>query len=174
MFLRVTFATIQDKASYLDGAARDDAAHPVVVAIAAKVAALPPAARAEALWGLVRARVRWVRDPDGVEELADAATVLRRGWDDCDGSARALCALALAAGLEARIRAIVVPELVAPDVYEDRLEHIQALLRWPGSSEHPLADPEGWVLGETTLAGVAFGQGAEAALEGEDEELLTV
>ena len=99
---------------------------------------------------------------------------LRRGWDDCDGSVRALVALARAAGLEARVRAIVVPELVAPNVYEDQLEHFQALLRWPGSTAHPLADPQGWVLGETTLAGVAFGQGAEAAIEGEDEELLTV
>jgi hypothetical protein len=64
-------------------------------------------------------------------------------------------ALALTAGLQARIRAVFkVGDFV----------HVQAELRWPGSSRYPLAQKGGWVVSETILKGVPLGHGAEAGL----------
>lgn len=148
------FADYVAKTRYLDGAAREDAMHPAILALGARFRPLPPAARAEALFAFVRWRVAYQDDVNG-EEFDSSVITIYRGADDCDGSARALVALALAAGLEARIRGVV-----SGDGAE--LEHVQAELRWLGSLANPHADPEGWVLAETTLAGVHLGQGAEA------------
>jgi transglutaminase-like putative cysteine protease len=151
------FPTNEAKGAYLDGAAREDAKRIEIRALAACVISLPYRRRAEELYEFVRRAVRYRSDDCG-EELEDAVTTLLTGEDDCDGSARALAALALAAGLDARVRSVVSEDL-------RHIEHIQAELRWPGSSAHPRALPSGWVLAETTLAGVLLGQGSEAGTE---------
>ncbi len=151
----VLFARRTDKAVYLDGAARADAHLPEIAALGAHLQALPWPDRARYVFDFVRARVRWRQDPGGREQFADAATVLRDGADDCDGSARAVVALALASGLGACIRAVLDSE--------GYVEHFQALLWWPGSEDHPLADDDGRVLAETTLRGVLLGDGSEAS-----------
>jgi transglutaminase-like putative cysteine protease len=153
--LRATFPHWLPKARYLDGAAREDAEHPAIRALAARFAMLPPAGRAAALFAFVRWAVAYKMDAWG-EEFDGAAITLKRGFDDCDGSARLLVALAIAAGLEARIRAVLTED-------GQEFEHCQAELRYPGSEGHPLAGPGGWILAELTLAGVELGQGAEAA-----------
>lgn len=105
---------------------------------------------------------RWVRDaiayvgdpPDaeGVrhEEFADTVTIVRRGYDDCDGKSRVLVALVRALGtpLQARIRPVwnVAREFV----------HVQVEMRWPGCAA--MADANGWVLAEMILAGVDLGE----------------
>lgn len=116
---------------------------------------------AQLIHNFVRDRIRYVRDPIDPrtgrreEEFADPGVVLRRGYDDCDGKARLAVALALRAGLEARIRAVFrVGDFV----------HVQAEFRWPGSQRYPHAQRDGWVVSETILAGVPLGSGAEAGL----------
>jgi transglutaminase-like putative cysteine protease len=151
------FPSNEAKGGYLDGAAREDAQRPEIRALAACVISLPYGHRAEELFAFVRRSIRYRVDESG-EELEDAVTSLVAGEDDCDGSARALAALALAAGLEARVRSVVSEDL-------QHIEHFQSELRWPGSSAHPRALPSGWVLAETTLAGVLLGQGSEAGEE---------
>lgn len=120
-----------------------------------------PAALADRIHRYVRDHIRYVRDPIDPatgrrrEEFADAGVVLRRGYDDCDGKARLVCALALRAGLQARLRAVFkVGDFV----------HVQAELRWPGSNRYPGASRDGWVISETILRGVELGHGAEAGL----------
>jgi transglutaminase-like putative cysteine protease len=161
-----TFRSGREKACYLDGRAREDARLPAVRALAATVRHLPPAARVEALYRRVRDGIRYRHDPPP-EELADAATVLETGADDCDGKAALLVSLLLAAGVEARVRGVL-------DEDTDDLEHVQAEARWSGSAHHPLAAVGGWVLLETTRAGVELGQGAEAGRPGPGGELLQV
>lgn len=119
------------------------------------------AAMAQSIHNFVRDRIRYVRDPIDSrtgrreEQFADAGVVLRRGYDDCDGKARLVVALALVAGLEARIRAVFrVGDFV----------HVQAELRWRGSELYPRAQRGGWVVSETILRGVELGHGAEAML----------
>jgi transglutaminase-like putative cysteine protease len=154
---RVVFARETDKGVYLDGSARVDALRPELVALVARLRAVPYEQRARLVFAFVRRRVHWREDAGGQESFADAWTVLRDGVDDCDGSARALVALALAAGLEARIRGVMKGE---------HISHFQAELRWPGSERFPLADAAGWVLAETTLCGVELGEGSEASEDG--------
>jgi len=151
---RIQFANAEEKACYIDGAARDDARLSGIKALAAIVARLPPHQRAQELYDFVRRNVDYVLDPDG-EEFEDAQTTLIAGQDDCDGTARALAALCIAAGLDACVRAILSPD-------RSKVEHFQAVIRWPGSAAHPMAMPGGWILADTTLNGVVLGQGAEA------------
>lgn len=155
----VRFARHADKGVYLDGAARADAFLPEIAALGTYFRRKypDPRERAETVFAFVRWRVRYRRDAGGRESFADALTVLLNGLDDCDGSARALVALALAAGLGARIRAVMSA---------GHIEHFQALLWWPGSERHPLADADGCVLAETTLRGVELGEGSEASEDG--------
>jgi len=149
----VQFDTAKAKACYIDGAAREDARLPGIKALAAIVAGMPPAERAQELFDFVRRSVDYCLDPDG-EEFEDAETTLIAGQDDCDGTARCFAALCIAAGLEACVRAILSED-------GRRVEHFQGMVRWPYSTAHPMALPGGWVLADTTLAGVGLGQGAE-------------
>lgn len=151
---RITFANAEEKACYIDGAAREDARLHGIMSLAALVSRLPPHQRAQELYDFVRRNVDYVLDPDG-EEFEDAQTTLIAGQDDCDGTARCLVALCLAAGLEACCRAVLSED-------GRRVDHFQAMIRWPGSTAHPMAMAGGWVLADTTLKGVTLGQGAEA------------
>lgn len=154
---RIQFTTAEEKACYIDGAAREDARQPAIKSLAAIVAHLPPQKRAEELYEFVRRSIDYLLDPDG-EEFEDALTSLIAGQDDCDGSARALAALCLAASLDACVRAIISKD-------GRRVEHFQAVIRWPGSTAYSMAMPGGWVLADTTLKDVSLGQGAEAGQE---------
>lgn len=140
-------------AFYLDGKAREEARDPRIAAIAARVLPLPPAERARIMFGFVRWAVSYREDLEG-EEFDSAALTLLRGADDCDGSATLLLSLLLAAGLEARLRAVIYPD--------DPRMHLQVEVRWPGSELDTRAGPEGWVLADTILEGVELGEGAEA------------
>lgn len=150
----VTFGSAEEKACYIDGAARDDAKLYEIKLLANVVRRAPYEERAEELYDFVRRNVDYLLDPDG-EEFEDSATTLITGQDDCDGSSKALAALCIAAGLEACVRAILSPD-------EMRIDHFQTMIRWPGSSAHPMALSGGWILADTTMEGVALGQGAEA------------
>lgn len=134
---RVSFATAEEKASYIDGAAREDARLPAIKSLAGIVTNLPPSRRADELYDFVRRSIDYLLDPDG-EEFEDAQTALVAGQDDCDGSARAFAALCIAAGLDACVRAIISPD-------GRRVEHFQGMVRWPGSTAHPMALPGGGV-----------------------------
>jgi transglutaminase-like putative cysteine protease len=150
---------------YLDGAAREDARDPRIRAIASRFAHLAPSQRARALYGFVRGRVRYREDVAG-EEFDSAVITLERGHDDCDGSARLLLALLLAAGLEARLRVVLYRR--------DPHWHVQVEVRWPGSDRERRAGPGGWMLADTILEGVELGQGAEAARVTRDGAYVTL
>lgn len=83
---------------------------PSIRALAYKlIADLPPKAfRAEAdmLFRYVRDNVRYVRDINGVETLADAAQVLRQGQGDCDDKSVLLASLLESAGHPTRFKAV--------------------------------------------------------------------
>jgi len=160
----VVFMTAEEKACYVDGAAREEARLPEIVALASVVRRLPPERRAQELYDFVRRNVDYLLDPDG-EEYEDAATTLIAGQDDCDGSAKALVALAIAADLEACVRAVMRDD-------NSQVDHFQAMIRWPGSTAHPMSLPGGWLLADTTLKGVSLGQGAEAAEVSSDGTLI--
>jgi transglutaminase-like putative cysteine protease len=149
------FENIDAKVRWLDAAARRDAGAWRVVALARPLRAFPPLARAQWIHTFVRDRIHYAEDPNDEEEFADASTILLRGWDDCDGKARLVTALALAAGLEARIRPI--------EPTPSSLTHFQAELRWPGSESYRLAQAGGWIVSETCAKGVQLGHGAESA-----------
>jgi len=120
----LTFRTPYDKARYLDACARVEQFQGPVAAIAARFLRIPdPLERAAAIHAWVRDSIRYVRDPDLREELADCATILGRSppQDDCDGKARLFVALCRACRLDARIRP-VFPE-------PDSFEHVQAEVR---------------------------------------------
>lgn len=149
----------ESKAKWLDAAASEDARHPMVRTLAARMrhdAAGDPEAFARLAHRHCRDAIAYRRDVGG-EEFADAATVLARGFDDCDGKSRAFVALCRASGIEG-LRARIVPIFDAAGHFR----HVQAEATWPGARA-PLAGPDGWVLAELTLAGVELGQGAEAA-----------
>jgi hypothetical protein len=159
---KVTFASWRDKAAWLDAQASLDATSRTVLARAFELGAgkLGPEELAQRAHGFVRDRILYVRDPPTGEEFADSVSILRRGFDDCDGKSRlfvALCRAARILGtpLEARIRPVF------PKPQEFR--HVQAEVRWPGSSRFPRAMPGGWVLAELILRGVNLGQSPATA-----------
>lgn len=156
----LSWESLNDKAMFLRRESVRDASLPAVRLVAARFARiLDPLARAEAIHRFVRDSIRYVRDLGG-EEFADCAVILARGFDDCDGKARLVVALTLAAerlcpvGLFARI----VPVFPSPDVFA----HVAAAFRWTNSATHPRA-LDGWVRSETILADCPLGAGTEAA-----------
>lgn len=58
---------------------------------------------AAAIFDFVRAHIRYVRDPVGIESLADPLATLRRGVGDCDDQTTLLGALLEAVGYPVRI-----------------------------------------------------------------------
>lgn len=146
------FRTRREKADYLDAYASLDARHPKVRSFAANFAR---ARGPNDVGGLARDLARFVRDgityvhDPSVEEFADTATILARGYDDCDGKARAFVALCRAVGVEARIR---------PVFNGAEFVHVQADVRWPGSQYERGAEPGGWLLAELILKGHRLGQ----------------
>lgn len=159
----VTWSSPEKKSRWLDAAAAADALHPEVRALARQLettAGRDPLRFTLAVHGYCRDAIRYRRDPGGREQFADAPTIIRRGFDDCDGKARLFVALIRAAKIPGLI-ARIVPVHDKPT--GQRFIHVQAEARFPGSEAHPLADPEGWILAEMTLEGVRLGEGGEAA-----------
>lgn len=157
---KLQFATPERKAAWLGGQARLDAMLRPVQQKALRF--LNPSAMARVLdvFAYVRDEIRYVRDPPP-EQFADAAVILARGFDDCDGKARTLCALLTAAehispvGVECEL----VPVFPMPGYFS----HVAARVRWPKSHLFRGADADGWVRAETILKGVNLGEGSESA-----------
>src|SRR3974390_404803 len=82
------FSSLEEKASYLDGAASLDARHPKVRELAARIAHArgPNDQRGIAtdIHRFVQNSVGYVYGPS-FQELADSATILDRGFDNCAG-----------------------------------------------------------------------------------------
>lgn len=159
----LAFVTPYQKARWMQGMAVLDSFTPAIREEALRFAKISdPLQRATAIHDHVRDRIRYMRDPGGIEQLDSASVALARGFGDCDAKARAVVALATAAEKLAPvgISAAVQPIFPNPDWFS----HVAAALRWPGSNAHPLADASGWVRSETILAGVPLGHGSEAAL----------
>lgn len=155
-----------EKAQRLDAAASMDAANIAVRQLAAAVAGAKskPEEAATRILRYAQTKIAYAGDtartakatakygPEpGIEELADTMTIVRRGYDDCDGKARVCVALLRARGIEARIR---------PVRQVGQFTHVQAEARWPGSERHLYAqDAEGWIMLEPTAREARLGEG---------------
>ncbi len=160
----VEFPTLESKAGWLDAAASEDATSPELERIARLIVG-----GKRGFWAL-RELHRYVRDrvafradraPPGVpgvrpgtriEEFADALTVLRRMYDDCDGKVRTFVALVRALG-DPTIRARVLPVFRR---HPFDFVHVQAHVKYPGS-EHDQDNENGWRRAELIVRGVDIG-----------------
>lgn len=159
----IHFGTLQEKARWLDSAASLDSLRKGLLQAAERFTGMQdPEDRARHIQRFVRDHFRYVQDfrvSQGMrgEEFADSESILKRGYDDCDGKSRLYVALVRAAemakpvGLEVAIR---------PVFQKHPLEfvHVQAVTRWPGSKGLAYADRAGWVLTELILKGCEMGQ----------------
>jgi transglutaminase-like putative cysteine protease len=106
----------------------------------------------------VRDGVRYQRDPDKREQLADPRASIARAFGDCDDKASVSTALANALGIDADIW---------PVWKGDMLAHVQSAVRWPGSERlsqsrdgaEVLDGPpgKGWIVSDPTIAGAELG-----------------
>ena len=139
------------KLEILKRQAKRDAVDPIVVRLASRI--VRPFAPDE-WWKMASEIFRWVRDaikyqhdPDRTEEFQDAAAIIDRGWDDCDGKAKTAVAMMRALGLDAEI---------VPHWRNGQLAHVSIRVRFPGSERHP-SSVRGWLYGETTVRGAELG-----------------
>jgi transglutaminase-like putative cysteine protease len=139
------------KLEILKRMAKRDATDPIVVRLASRI--VRPFAPDD-WWQMAREIFRWVRDairyqhdPDRTEEFQDAAAIIDRGWDDCDGKAKTAVAMMRALGLDAEI---------VPHWRAGQLAHVSIRVRWPGSESHA-GSVRGWLYGETTVRGAELG-----------------
>lgn len=150
---RIVWSDATQKSQWIDGMAYTDAKLPLVRSVATRFAmARNPndyEGLARDLHRFVRDSVKYIADPS-YEEISDTQTIFERGYGDCDDKARAFVALARSVGLEARIRPIFDGE--------GYFYHVQAEVRWPGSSRFLNAQPNGWVLVELILQACELGQ----------------
>lgn len=128
------------------------------------------AAQASALHRFVRDGIRYQRDPNRREQLADPRVTLGRGYDDCDGKVAVFVALARALGMEADIWPVWEPG--TEETPDPVLDHVQGAVRWPASERYrpsvgvalepvdTLDAPSGrgWVISDQTIAGAELGQ----------------
>lgn len=162
------FTSPEEKARFLDGAARLDQYQRDVCAVADSFA--PSGSTAGDTLVFMRRAHAFVRDHiayrddapyrKGVERFADSSTILRRRFDDCDGKARAFVALCLSAN-----RFLFVPcEAAIRPIFPryDWFSHVQAAARIPGHRTG-LEQSDGWIVAELCLDGVPLGSGLEAA-----------
>lgn len=115
-------------------------------------------AQATTLHRFVRDGIRYQRDPDRREQLADPRASIRRGYGDCDDKVAAFVSLCLALGLDAD---------VWPVWRGDELTHVQGAVRWPGSERLPNAHDgaevqdgppgKGWIISDQTIRGAELG-----------------
>jgi len=178
----MSFDTLDDKARWLDSAASlDSLREGLRKAVERFLGQVPAEHRTREIQRFVRDRIHYVADwrvstGKAGEELADSESILKRGYDDCDGKARLFVAMVRAAemahplGVVARIR---------PVFKKHPLEfvHVQAEVKWPGSERLPYAeayDGGGWLLVETILRGCEIGQSPDDCPRGpKGERLIT-
>lgn len=150
---RIAFENDHQKLAFMQDGAEADAVDPRVVELATRIVRpfRSDAWRrmASEIHRWVRDGIKYQRDPNRREQLADAWTTISRGYDDCDGKARVAVAMARAVGLDAR---------VWPVWRGDMLAHVQAAYRWEGSRDETDADADGWIVGELTIEGAELGQ----------------
>lgn len=159
----IAFKTLEEKANWLDAAASLDTLRRGIQDVARRFTReKDPELRTRQIHRFVRDRIHYEHDyrvstGQPGEEFADSETILRRGYDDCDGKARLFVALMRAAEIvaplqtEARIRAVFTKHPLA-------FVHVQAEVRFPGSLRVQNATPDGWVLAEMILKGCELGQ----------------
>jgi transglutaminase-like putative cysteine protease len=154
------FKSLEDKARWLDAAARLDAHHPEIRELAIRYqkayGANNPRAVATAIHAFCRDAIAYCYGPSG-QEFADSWTILNRpggACDNCAGKSRVFVALCTAIEIQARI----LPNFKSPDEFN----HVQAQVRWPGSDKEPLAEAGGWLRAELIVRGVPLGQGPQA------------
>lgn len=122
--------------------------------------------RAQVLHRFVRDGIRYQRDPNRREQIADPLVTLRRGYDDCDGKVALFVSLARALGLDADIWPVWRPG--SEGTSDPELEHVQSAVRWPRSAQgatltHDGADVldappgRGWLVSDPTIAGAELG-----------------
>lgn len=151
----ITFDGWLEKAQYLDGAAWMDArilpgVRDTARRIARPYGAISPeklGSIARDLFRLVQRNVRYTPDPAS-EEFSDAQQTLEQGAGDCDDKVRCFIALC---------RAIKVEAIVRPVMANNDFAHVQALVRYPGSEEHPRALADGWLVAELILRDAQLG-----------------
>ena len=172
----IVFDTLAEKASWLDAQASLDALRMGIQ----KAALSFPSDTAE---NRARAIQRWVRDHIHYqhdyrvtqalpgEEFADSESILKRGYDDCDGKSRLFVALIRAAemikplGLKAEIRPVF-------KIHPLAFVHVQAVVKWPGSQHVDGADNQGWLIVELILAGCELGQDPDSCPRGPKGERI--
>jgi hypothetical protein len=173
----IIFATLEEKARWLDAAASFDALRGGIQRIASRFTSEPrPEIRTRNIHRFVRDRIHYERDfqlsrnAPG-EEFADSPTVLRRGYGDCDDKARLFVALMRAAelvrplGAQARIRAVFRKHPLD-------FVHVQAEVRWPGSGRSSRSYKDGWILAELILKGCELGQNPDEMPRGSRGERI--
>ena len=118
-----TFATNREKAAFMLEQSIADAHLPAVRHWASVFRKLPVNERPGAIFRFVQWAIDYVRDP-GQEVLEDAATVLLRGYGDCDAKSRTFVVLCVASGIPARGLPVRVddgfPHIVAEVYVGDR------------------------------------------------------
>lgn len=125
-----------------------------------------------ALHRFVRDYVKYRHDPGGREEFADAHTVLSRRFDDCDGKASTVVALAVALGKlrpEWHIEARTVPHWRL-----NHFAHVSAEMRYLGSDAHGRADKNGWLCSDPIVGGLEFGMTPEDGRDPKTGHITTV
>ncbi len=159
----LSFATLEEKAKWLDAAASLDALRLQVQHHAQRFLGYSDAeARTRAIQRWVRDNIHYQYDfrvSQGLpgEEFGDTSTLLARGYGDCDDKARAFVALVRAAEMvkplrvKARIRPIFTKQPA-------QFVHVQAEVTWPRSELHENAMPGGWLLAELIVKGCEIGQ----------------
>ncbi len=160
----VTFQSLQEKAHYLDSSASLDALRTDVQDYARRFERFSDAE------SRTRAIQRWVRDNIKYqydyrvsinrrgEEFADSASLIKRGFGDCDDKARIFVALVRAVEMihPLNVRARIRP-IFTKHPYE--FVHVQAEVKWPRSVLHENSQgPKGWLLAELILKGCEIGQ----------------
>lgn len=169
------FASLDEKARWLDGAASLDALRGQVQDHARRFLQIAdPEARTRAIQRWVRDSIKYQYDfrvslglPG--EEFADTSTSLTRGYGDCDDKARAFVALVRATemmiGEQARRRGERPPRPVQVRIRpvftkgpNPAFVHVQAEVRWPRSELQENAMQGGWLLAELIVKGCEIGQ----------------
>lgn len=155
----VDYASLTDKANWLDAAASLDARDPYIRELAIRYqksrGANDPRGLATDFQAFARDAISYCYGPSH-QEFADSKTILTRpggACDNCAGKSRVFVALCRAVELDARI----LPNFKHPDEFN----HVQAQVRWPGSEREPMAEPGGWLRVELIVRGVPLGYGPE-------------
>lgn len=159
----LVFNSLREKADWLDANASLDALRKGVESVASRFLNEPdPELRTRSIHRFVRDRIRYEQDwrvSAGVpgEEFADSETVLKRGFDDCDGKSRLFVALVRAAELQ---KPIGTAARIRPVFTKHPLDfvHVQAEVLFPGSKRIDTADRDGWVIAEMILKGCELGK----------------